>query len=56
MENLRIKSNIIISEQSLDLVRSLAKSIDWHDRLIAILGARDTGKTSNLNACQFSLE
>ncbi|TKC60142.1 AAA family ATPase [Pedobacter hiemivivus] len=48
MENLQIKSNIVISEQSMEIVRPLAKSIDWQDRLIAILGARGTGKTTLL--------
>lgn len=48
MENLQIKSNVVISEQSMDIIRPLAKSIDWHDRLIAILGARGTGKTTLL--------
>lgn len=48
MESLQIKSHIIISEQSLDSVRPLLASIDWHDRLIAILGARGTGKTTLL--------
>lgn len=36
MENLQIKSHIIISEQSLDSVLPLLASIDWHERLIAI--------------------
>lgn len=48
MENLQIKSNIVITEQSMDIIRPLAKSIDWNDRLIAVLGARGTGKTTLL--------
>ncbi|MNX08337.1 ATP-binding protein [Pedobacter ghigonis] len=48
MENLQIKSNVVITEQSMDIIRPLAKSIDWNDRLIAVLGARGTGKTTLL--------
>lgn len=48
MEHLQIKSNVIIGQQSLSIVRPLSKSIDWNDRLIAILGARGTGKTTLL--------
>lgn len=48
MERLQIKSNIVITEQSMDIIRPLAKSIDWNDRLISILGARGTGKTTLL--------
>lgn len=46
MENLRLKSNLIVQQQSMDIVRPLAKTIDWTDRLISILGARGTGKTT----------
>ena len=46
MENLKLKSNLIVQQQSLDIVRPLAKKIDWNDRLIGILGARGTGKTT----------
>jgi predicted AAA+ superfamily ATPase len=48
MENLQIKSNVLITEQSMNIIRPLAKSIDWNDRLIAVLGARGTGKTTLL--------
>ncbi len=48
MDNIRIKSNVIVSEQTMDFVRPLIKSIDWNDRLIVILGARGTGKTTLL--------
>ncbi|QIL40701.1 ATP-binding protein [Pedobacter sp. HDW13] len=48
MENLQIKSNVVITEQSMNIIRPLAKSIDWNDRLIAVLGARGTGKTTLL--------
>lgn len=46
MENLKIKSNLIVQQQTLDIIRPLAKKIDWNDRLIGILGARGTGKTT----------
>ena len=31
---------------SMDFVRPIAKTIDWNDRLIAVKGARGTGKTT----------
>ena len=46
MENLYLKSNLIIQQQSVDIVRPLSNTIDWNDRLISILGARGTGKTT----------
>lgn len=46
MEILRIKSNLIVQQQSMAIVRPLAKTIDWNNRLISILGARGTGKTT----------
>jgi predicted AAA+ superfamily ATPase len=46
MENLRQKSNLIIQHQAMAIVRPLSKKIDWNDRLISILGARGTGKTT----------
>ena len=46
MENLIIKSNLIVQQQELDIVRPLSKNIDWDNRLISILGARGTGKTT----------
>lgn len=46
MENLYIKSNLIVEQQGLEIVRPLAKNIDWDNRLISILGARGTGKTT----------
>ena len=48
MENLQLKSNIIVQDQSMDFVRDQASRIDWNDRLIGILGARGTGKTTIL--------
>jgi len=48
MENLQLKSNIVVNDQPMDIVRSLAKKIDWNDRLIGIVGARGTGKTTIL--------
>lgn len=46
METLRLKSDLIVQQQNLEIVRPLAKTIDWNDRLIGILGARGTGKTT----------
>lgn len=48
MENLLTRSNTLISEQSLDIVRPLHKKIHWNERLIGIVGARGTGKTTLL--------
>jgi len=48
MENLKLKSNIVVQNQSMDIVRNQAQTIDWNDRLIGILGARGTGKTTIL--------
>ncbi|OWK71896.1 ATP-binding protein [Pedobacter sp. AJM] len=46
MEKLRLKSNLIVQQQTMNIVRPLSKKIDWSDRLISILGARGTGKTT----------
>lgn len=46
MENLRLKSNIVIQDLSMAIIRNRAREIDWNDRLIGILGARGTGKTT----------
>ncbi len=46
MENLKLKSNIVVQQQELDIIRPLSKKIDWSNRLISILGARGTGKTT----------
>ena len=46
MDNLKLKSNIIVQQQNLNIIRPLAKKIDWGNRLISILGARGTGKTT----------
>ncbi|QEH39634.1 ATP-binding protein [Chitinophaga sp. XS-30] len=48
MENIASKSNLLIQGQNLGFIRSLAAKIDWKDRLIGILGARGTGKTTLL--------
>lgn len=48
MDNLIRKSNIFIQNQSFTWERSLVNKIDWNDRLIGILGARGTGKTTIL--------
>lgn len=48
MEALLLKSNLLIRNQKLDFKRFLFDKIDWNDRLIGILGARGTGKTTLL--------
>lgn len=46
MDNLKVKSNIVIQDLSMNILRNQALTIDWNDRLIGILGARGTGKTT----------
>lgn len=46
MEQILLKSARLVQNQSLSFQRSLAQSIDWADRLIGIVGARGTGKTT----------
>ena len=48
MEKLIEKSNLLISQQQMDFTRSVVSKIDWRDRLIGIMGARGTGKTTLL--------
>lgn len=48
MEALLRKSSILVRDQGLDFIRSAARRIDWSDRLIGIMGARGTGKTTLL--------
>lgn len=48
MEDLLRKSSILVQQQTTAFVRSMAGRIDWSDRLIGILGARGTGKTTLL--------
>lgn len=48
MEKMVQKSNLLVQSQSLAIIRTLIKKIDWNDRLIGILGARGTGKTTIL--------
>jgi predicted AAA+ superfamily ATPase len=48
VEKLIAKSKILIQNQELTFVRSISEKIDWQDRLIGILGARGTGKTTLL--------
>jgi uncharacterized protein len=48
MEKLFQKSSLLIREQSIDFKRFLFNKIDWKDRMIGILGARGTGKTTLL--------
>lgn len=46
MDALLIKSNALLADQSLDIIRPIVEKIDWKDRLIGLLGARGTGKTT----------
>lgn len=46
MEQILLKSARLVQNQSISFQRSLAQSIDWSDRLIGIVGARGTGKTT----------
>ncbi|MBL7872924.1 MAG: ATP-binding protein [Cyclobacteriaceae bacterium] len=48
MEQILLKSSRLVQNQALDFERSLAKKVDWSDRLIGIVGARGTGKTTLL--------
>ena len=48
MENLKVKSNLVVQGQSVEIIRDQSRVIDWNDRLIGILGARGTGKTTLL--------
>lgn len=48
MEELIGKSNRIVGRQSLTFKRALYDAIDWSNRLIGIMGARGTGKTTLL--------
>jgi predicted AAA+ superfamily ATPase len=48
MEQILLKSSRLVQNQVLGFERSLAKKIDWSDRLIGIVGARGTGKTTLL--------
>lgn len=45
MENLLVRSNQLLRATSLSFSRYLIDKIDWNERLIAIRGARGTGKT-----------
>ena len=46
MEQILLKSNLLVQNQDVGFARSLSGQIDWNDRLIGILGARGTGKTT----------
>jgi uncharacterized protein len=46
MEQILLKSARLVQNQSTTFQRSLAQKIDWNDRLIGIIGARGTGKTT----------
>lgn len=48
MEQLINKSKLVIQSISLDFIRSFYDHIDWESRLIGIIGARGTGKTTLL--------
>lgn len=48
MDEIVQKSNILVQNQPVNFVRSLTTKIDWVDRLIGIVGARGTGKTTLL--------
>ena len=48
MDQILLKSNLLVQNQKVEFVRSLAQKIDWSDRLIGVLGARGTGKTTLL--------
>ncbi len=48
MEQILLKSNLLVQNQETEFIRSLSSKIDWSDRLIGILGARGTGKTTLL--------
>lgn len=48
MERIIQKSNVLVQNQSMAIIRALTRKIDWNDRLIGILGARGTGKTTIL--------
>lgn len=48
MEELIIKSGLLVRNLTETFSRSLALRIDWSDRLIGIVGARGTGKTTLL--------
>jgi predicted AAA+ superfamily ATPase len=48
MDKLKEKSAILVKQQSLDFQRYLLQEINWKNRLVCILGARGTGKTTTL--------
>jgi uncharacterized protein len=48
MDNFLLKSNALVAEQSVKIIRPLKDTIDWSDRLIGVLGPRGTGKTTLL--------
>ncbi|SEM43681.1 hypothetical protein SAMN05216436_104202 [bacterium A37T11] len=48
MEELILKSNKLVAEQSLDFKRTLYEEIDWSNRLIGLMGPRGAGKTTIL--------
>ena len=48
MENLIIKSDRLVQDTNISFVRYLYQNIEWNNRLIGIVGAKGTGKTTLL--------
>lgn len=48
MDKLKEKSAILVGQQTLEFERYLLREINWKNRLVCILGARGTGKTTIL--------
>jgi predicted AAA+ superfamily ATPase len=48
MEQLRLKSNHLVSGVSTSYVRTLHPEIDWEKPLVGIIGPRGVGKTTLL--------
>lgn len=48
MDILKQRSSILLSQQKMNFQRNLLNQINWNNRLIGILGARGTGKTTLL--------
>jgi len=48
MENLIIKSDRLVQDTNINFTRYLYQNIEWNNRLIGIVGAKGTGKTTLL--------
>jgi len=48
MENLIIKSDRLVQDTNISFIRYLYQNIEWNNRLIGIVGAKGTGKTTLL--------